>query len=109
MTASLWSDTSLPVFATPPPAEADVLVIGAGITGLTCAIELTRDGRRVTVIDDGPIGGGETGRTSAHLASAVDDRYYELESKFGKEGARLVAESHGAAIDYIVKLVTERR
>ena len=100
-TESVWLDTATASYNTTPEAEADVCVIGAGIAGLTVAFELLRDGRRVVVLDDGPIGGGETGRTSAHLASAVDDHYYKLEDKFGEEGARLVAESHGAAIDYI--------
>ena len=100
-TNSVWLDIATPRFDTSPEAEADVVVIGAGIAGLTAAYELLREGRRVIVLDDGPIGGGETGRTSAHLASAVDDHYHKLEDKFGEAGARLVAESHAAAIDYI--------
>ena len=100
-TTSVWLDVATPRFDTTPEGEADVVVIGAGIAGLTIAYELLREGRRVIVLDDGPIGGGETGRTSAHLASAVDDHYHELENKFGEAGARLVAESHAAAIDYI--------
>jgi len=59
------------------------------------------------VLDDGPIGGGETGRTTAHLASAVDDRYFHLEQKFGRGGARIVAESHTTAIDYIEAMARE--
>jgi glycine/D-amino acid oxidase-like deaminating enzyme/nitrite reductase/ring-hydroxylating ferredoxin subunit len=109
VTTSLWLDRELPSFEGLPPPEVDVLVIGAGIAGLTCAIELARAGRHPVVIDDGPVGGGETARTSAHLASAVDDRYHVLEKKFGAEGARLVAESHAAAIDYIERLVRERQ
>lgn len=108
ITKSLWLDQDLPELPGEPPREADVLVIGAGIAGLTCAIELARAGRHPVVIDDGPIGGGETSRTSAHLASAVDDRYHVLEDKFGADGAKLVAESHGAAIDYIERMVRER-
>jgi glycine/D-amino acid oxidase-like deaminating enzyme/nitrite reductase/ring-hydroxylating ferredoxin subunit len=53
------------------------------------------------VLDDGPIGGGETGRTTAHLSNALDDRYYELERLFGEDGARRAARSHTAAIDRI--------
>ena len=100
-TESVWLDTQTARFDTTPESETDVCVIGAGIAGLTTAYELLRDGRRVVVLDDGPIGGGETARTSAHLASAVDDHYSDLEGKFGEAGARLVAESHAAAIDYI--------
>ena len=53
------------------------------------------------MLDDGPIGGGETGRTTAHLSNALDDRYYELERLFGEDGARRAARSHTAAIDRI--------
>ena len=88
VTSSLWMDAQVPAFDTPPPSEAEVVIVGAGIAGLTSAVELARQGARVCVIDDGPIGGGETSRTSAHLASAVDDRYYELEQKFGADGER---------------------
>ncbi|RTQ49294.1 FAD-dependent oxidoreductase [Hymenobacter gummosus] len=81
--------------------EADVVVIGAGLAGLTTAYLLTREGRRVVVLEDGEILSGETGRTTAHLSNALDDRYYHLEKLFGKDGARLAAQSHGAAIDRI--------
>lgn len=91
----------LPSFDEPPPSDAEVLVIGAGIAGLTTALELAKRGREVVVIEDGAIGGGETARTSAHLASAVDDRYHVLEKTFGASGAAAIAESHAAAISYI--------
>src|SRR5438270_13552779 len=78
---------------------ADICVIGAGIPGVTAAYLLAREGRDVVLIDDGPIGGGMTGRTTAHLVNALDDRYYELEKMLGQEFSRLSAESHTAAID----------
>lgn len=105
--SSIWVDADVPRFDTTPDAETDICVIGAGIAGLTTAFELARRGVRVSVLDDGPIGGGETGRTSAHLASAVDDHYATLEQRFGAEGARMVAESHATAIDYIEAMVRE--
>ncbi|MEO5590228.1 MAG: FAD-dependent oxidoreductase [Gemmatimonadaceae bacterium] len=78
--------------------RAGACVIGAGISGLTTAYLLARAGHAVVVIDDGPIGGGETGRTTAHLTTALDDRYYKIERLHGRDGARLAAESHSAAI-----------
>ena len=105
--SSFWIDADVPSYDTRPEAETDICVIGAGIAGLTVAFELARRGVRVSVLDDGPIGGGETGRSTAHLASAVDDRYYDLEQKFGRGGARIVAESHTTAIDYIEAMARE--
>ena len=39
--------------------ECDVCIVGAGITGLTTAYMLTCSGKKVVVVDDGSIGGGE--------------------------------------------------
>jgi glycine/D-amino acid oxidase-like deaminating enzyme/nitrite reductase/ring-hydroxylating ferredoxin subunit len=88
-------------------ARADVCVIGAGISGLSTAYHLVKSGLSVVVLDDGPIGGGDTVRTTAHLSNALDDRYYELERLFGEDGARRAARSHTAAIDRIEAIVAE--
>jgi hypothetical protein len=63
----------------------------------------------LTGLDDGPTAGGETCRTTAHLVTALDDRYYDLERLHGGEGPRLAAESHGAAIDRIERIVRDER
>ena len=88
---------------------ADVCIVGAGIAGMTTAYLLAKEGKSVVILDDGPIGGGMTARTTAHLVTALDDRYFELERLHGEEGARLAAESHAAAIDKIEEIVNERK
>lgn len=100
---SVWQADEEGAAFTPLTEEmnVDVCVIGAGIAGLSTAYELARVGKSVVVLDDGPIGGGMSGRTTAHLSNAVDDRYYEIERLHGERGARYVAESHTAAIDAI--------
>ena len=105
---SFWTDVPAPAVApTHLERETDVCIVGAGIAGLTIGLELVKQGARVTILDDGAIGGGETGRTSAHLASAVDDRFTAIARRFGARGARLVAESHAAAIDWIERTIRE--
>jgi glycine/D-amino acid oxidase-like deaminating enzyme/nitrite reductase/ring-hydroxylating ferredoxin subunit len=108
-TRSIWSATT--DIATPPPLRgsttADVCIIGAGISGLTTAYLLGRRGKKVLVIDDGRVGGGETRVTTAHLASAIDDRFTEIERLHGAEGAHLAAASHAAAIDQIEQTVRD--
>jgi glycine/D-amino acid oxidase-like deaminating enzyme/nitrite reductase/ring-hydroxylating ferredoxin subunit len=108
-TDSVWTATAdVPLY--PALAESlstNVCVIGAGIAGLTTAYLLAREGKSVVVLDDGPIAGGESGRTTAHLVNALDDRYGELERMHGEKGARLAAESHTAAVNQIEQIVRE--
>ena len=108
-TTSIWAATS-DIKSRPAltkDAASDVCVVGAGIAGLTTAYLLAVEGRSVIVIDDGPIAGGETSRTTAHLVNALDDRYFEIERLHGEKGARLAAESHTAAINRIEAIVAE--
>ena len=110
-TQSSWLATApTPSFA--PLREnltADVVVIGAGIAGLTTAYLLGKEGQRVVVLEDGEIASGESGRTTGHLSNALDDRYTTLEQLFGADGARLAAESHSAAIDQIAQIVEDEQ
>ena len=55
----------------------DVCVVGAGIAGLTTAYLLSREKKHVILLDDGPTAGGETARTTAHLAFYNDDVHQE--------------------------------
>ncbi len=106
-TESLWT-AGRPVAELAPlraDAEADVCVVGAGIAGLTTAYRLALEGRRVLVLEDGDVGSGETGRTTAHLTAALDDRYELIERLHGEEGTRRAAASHSAAIDRIEQIV----
>lgn len=109
VTTSVWMATAdLP---RPPvlkeDAHADVCIVGAGIAGLSAAYLLGREGKSVVVLDDGPLAGGETCRTTAHLVSALDDRYFEIERLHGEKGARLAAESHTSAVDRIERIVKD--
>jgi glycine/D-amino acid oxidase-like deaminating enzyme/nitrite reductase/ring-hydroxylating ferredoxin subunit len=86
--------------------EVDVCVVGAGIAGLTTAYLLAREGRTVAVLEDGPLAGGETSRTTAHL-TLPDEWFRQLEHVHGAEGARRAVQSHLQAIDRIEAIVRE--
>ena len=108
-TISIWMTTAevpdQPVLT--ENTHADVCVIGAGIAGMSTAYMLTRAGKSVVVVDDGPIGGGQTARTTAHLSNTLSYRYHELEQIHGKEGAKLIAQSHTTAINTIEAIATQ--
>jgi glycine/D-amino acid oxidase-like deaminating enzyme/nitrite reductase/ring-hydroxylating ferredoxin subunit len=106
---SFWIDSSSILSCDKPDRniETEVLIIGGGIAGLSTAYNLLKKGKKVVVVEDGFIASGETGRTTAHITNALDDRYFYIESKLGEETAKLAAESHAAAIDEIEKNVTE--
>lgn len=106
---SYWIDSVKPLeFETLNKSiEADILIIGGGIAGLTTAYQLLRSGRNITLMEDGLIGSGESGRTTAHLTCALDDRYYEIQKAFGEEGSKIAAESHIAAINFIEQIIKQ--
>ncbi len=105
---SYWLDAGLPERAAlDADAKVDVCVVGAGIAGLSVAYEVACTGRSVLVVDAAQPGAGETGRTTAHLMTAFDDRYHEVERVHGERGARIVAASHRAAVDRIERICAE--
>ncbi len=87
-TLPLWSPLSAfndaHFTAALPPGDADVVVVGAGVAGLSIALCCAQEGREVLVVDRQGAGEGETLRTTAHLASALDDRFYKLSQWHGK-------------------------
>lgn len=104
---SLWEATSAsPAFPSlRSDLQADVVIVGAGITGLTAALLLAEKGRRVVVLEKETIGSGETGRTTAHLTVALDARYHYVQRHYSKEEARLVADASRASLEKIAELV----
>jgi glycine/D-amino acid oxidase-like deaminating enzyme/nitrite reductase/ring-hydroxylating ferredoxin subunit len=106
-TRSCWKASTALEHRTPLTGshETDVCVVGAGLAGMTTAYLLAREGRRVIVLDDNAVGGGETAQTTAHLASANDDHFHVLEQIHGPDGSRLTYQSHHTAIDEIGGIV----
>ena len=109
-TTSIWMATSTEIPSDgqlKTDERANVCIVGAGIAGMTTAYLLAREGKEVIVLDDGPIGGSMTARTTAHLVTALDDRFFELERLHGERGAQLAAQSHAAAIDRVEQIVND--
>ncbi len=90
-------------------ARADVCIVGAGFAGLSIAYLLTHAGKSVVILDDGPVAGGQSQYTTAHLTNAIDDRYFRMAGLHGEAALPLIAGSHTAAIDRIEVIVREER
>lgn len=71
----------------------DVIVVGAGITGLTTGLLLQQSGKRVVIAEAHTVGFGTTGGTSAHINTFADTTYAEAQQAFGDSGAKLFAEA----------------
>ncbi len=94
---SLWFDRiDAPVHA---PLEGertfDVAVVGAGITGLTTALLLTREGLSVCVLDQAEVASGTSGHTTAKVTSQHHLTYATLRTTHGRDGAA----AYGAAME----------
>jgi len=89
--------------------ETDVVIIGGGLAGVSTAYCLSKAGKKIVLVEDGNIGSGETGHTTAHLVTALDDRFTHFVKLFGKEDTRLILQSHQAAIDFVEKTVKEEK
>lgn len=89
--------------------EADVVVVGAGVTGLTTALLLAKAGRRVAVVERGRCGSGDTAHTTAHLTMATDTRLTALAEQCGANHAQAVWDAGLAAIATIDDIVRDYR
>lgn len=84
--------------------DVDVAVIGAGITGLTAALVLQRDGVSVAVIEADRVGAGTTGGTTGKVTAQHSLSCAALIDKHGEDKARQYAEANQQAIDTIERL-----
>ncbi len=100
---SFWLEEGPAIPAQPltQDIECDVVIVGSGMAGMSTAYELSRFGRKVIVIDRGRIGTGMTARTTAHLATELDDFYSDLIRVRGEDEARLHYDSQVAAVNRI--------
>ena len=106
---SLWIDTtpSTNYASLRGDHEADVAIVGAGITGITAAYLLAKAGKSVVLVDKGRIAMSETGHTTAHIVSTTDADYREMIKMHGEEGARTDTEAIRSAVALIRSLVNE--
>jgi glycine/D-amino acid oxidase-like deaminating enzyme/nitrite reductase/ring-hydroxylating ferredoxin subunit len=102
-TTSVWRATAPATGYAPPQADVatDVLVIGGGITGVTLALLLARQGRQVVLLEAATIGSGSTGNSTGNLYETVSEGLCTIERRWGGEVARQMVERRRGAIAFI--------
>ena len=103
---SVWHDSyGLDHPALTGAVDVDIAIVGGGLTGITAAYLLSRQGRRVAVLEKHRLGAVATGLTTAFLVETIDTDPETLISIFGEETTRTVLASHRHALDFLDETV----
>src|SRR6266403_2050418 len=105
----VWIDTA-PIRKFPKLQRnitVDLVVVGAGVTGITTAYLLKKAGSTVALIDRERVASIDTGHTTAHLTYVTDVSLQQLVRNFGKYHAQAAWDAGAAAIDEIERIVAE--
>jgi glycine/D-amino acid oxidase-like deaminating enzyme len=89
--------------------EADVAIIGGGITGLTAGYLLKKAGKTVAIIEKDTIASGTTGNTTGKVTSQHGLTYADLSERLGKTTAQAYGKANEAAIAQIEALVKKEK
>lgn len=109
---SYWLDTAPPFDGAskgPVTGRADVVVVGAGFTGLSAALALARQGAAVTVLESGRIVGEASGRNGGHCNSGLAHDVVSLAGRIGLDRARAFYHAYDAAVDTVEAVVTQEK
>ncbi len=105
---SLWAATA-PAAPDAPPLQgrqtADVLVVGAGYTGLSTALHLAASGARVCVLDAHGIGWGASGRNGGQVNPSLKHDPDELVRRYGAARAELLIQAVSGSADLVFDLI----
>jgi glycine/D-amino acid oxidase-like deaminating enzyme len=107
---SLWRATAPHAPATAPlenRAEADIAIVGAGYTGLACAIALAEARRSVIVLEAQEIGHGGSGRNGGQVIPGLKHDPDDLVARYGREHGEALVRLSGGAADRVFALIAK--
>ena len=81
-------------------ATYDVVVVGAGIVGAACAVELARRGLRVAVVERDSVGGGATAAGMGHIVVMSDSEAQFALTRYSQQLWRELSPELPADVEY---------
>lgn len=109
---SYWQDTATPAGdfrRVPVPEQVDVAVVGAGLTGLSAALELARKGSRVVVLESHEVGWGASGRNAGMATTGLAIGLNQAISRYGRDKAIEYYLEYDNAISAVEALIDDHR
>lgn len=99
-TTSLWQ-SNMPNYTSKKTDKknCDVLIAGGGVTGITTALLLQKQGVQCIIAEAHNVCFGTTGGTTAHLNTFLDTSYDVIEKNFGEDASQLVAKATSQALE----------
>ncbi|HTI73793.1 MAG TPA: FAD-dependent oxidoreductase [Mycobacterium sp.] len=82
--------------------SADVVVVGAGLTGLTTAVLLARAGKDVLVLEAHSAGAGATGNTTAKISLLQGTKMSKIVGKHGQKIAEQYVQGNREGLEWLV-------
>lgn len=103
-----WEDAPRPERdETPPPGEADVVIVGSGYTGLHAALQTARDGLSTIVLDAAELGGGCSSRNGGQVSTSVKGSFTKLAAKYGGQQAQALLQEGVNALEYLDTFISQ--
>lgn len=105
-----WEDAAPPrLETTAPPAAADVVIVGAGYTGLNAALQTARGGRHTVVLDAEDAGWGCSSRNGGQVSTSIKPDYRSLAARHGRKRAFSILREGHDALAWIEDFVASER